>query len=162
VRDESDHYDARCHRSQPRRQPPPAWLSQSRGCYPQNSEVLAGRSRYRIALSMTTQTPCSRGERLSKANVHRCRRSHFSARALITNPGSVFGPSSRICIARASSLASSRTGRVVQVLEKRAEKEQRHIRLGGLRQPRWIVHAGPLKIMVRRGKHCERVHTVRV
>jgi hypothetical protein len=39
----------------------------------------------------------------------------------------------------------------VQVLEKRAEKEQRHIRLGGLRRLRRIVHAGRL-IMMRRGK----------
>src|SRR5215472_6157956 len=111
---------------------------------------------------MTTQRLCSRGERLSKGNVHRCRRSHFSARALITNPGSVFGPSSRICIARASSLASVAHRRVVQVLEKRAEKEQRHIRLGGLRRLRRIVHATPLKIMMRGGKNCERVHTMRV
>jgi hypothetical protein len=33
----------------------------------------------RIALSMTTQAPCSDGERLPKSTVHRRRRSHFSA-----------------------------------------------------------------------------------
>jgi hypothetical protein len=32
---------------------------------------------------------------------------------------------------------------VVQFLEKRAEKEQRHIRFGGLRRLRQIVHAPP-------------------
>src|SRR5215831_12652525 len=71
---------------------------------------------------MTTQRLCSRGERLSKGNVHRCRRSHFSARALITNPSSVFGPSSRICIARASSLASSRTGACCNFSKKEPRK----------------------------------------
>jgi hypothetical protein len=107
---------------------------------------------------MTTRTPWSRGERLSKANVHRCRRSHFSARTLITNPSSVFGPSSRICIARASSLASSRTG-AWSKSSKRTEKEQHHIRFGGLRPLRRIVHAGPLKIMMQ-GENCEPVHTL--
>jgi len=46
----------------------------------------------------------------------------------------------------------------VQVLEKRAEKEQRHIRLGGPRRLRRIVHAVLLKIMMRGGKIVNEVH----
>src|SRR5215831_14843328 len=79
-----------------------------------NSPRSQGRDDSIIAHSVTTRAPWSEGGRLSKSTVQRYRQRCFSALALMARPSSVFGRLSQMCHARASSLASSRSGGSVQ------------------------------------------------